>query len=252
MATGDTLAVFDAMSNNAPDWLWVAFTSGSVEPTPGDVIWGDTSNANAILEYLGPLTSGTWGGGDAAGWMLLSTWNAVAWTSGENFTKNSTTPANEGTLTTVPAGCFATLDLINNIPVLDFDDTVNEVSMFIGVLASNYDGGGLTVTLTLAGAAATGDMSFAGLFRSFTDDVDNLLATAFNTWGTRQGNAAIDAPSVIGELTYDDITFASGAEMDSLAAGEMFAFLIFRDAQDGTNDDMSGDGSLVTIEIKET
>lgn len=252
MATGDTLAIFGAMDNNAPDWLFVAFTSGSVEPTPGDTIWGDTSDANAILEYLSPLTSGTFGGGDAAGFMLLSNWNAVAWTSGENFTKNTSTAANEGTLTAVPVSNFATVDLINNNPVLDFSATVNEVAIFLGVLPSNYAGGGLTVTLALAGAAATGDMSFAGLFRSFTDDVDNLLETAFNTWGTRQDNIAIDAPSVIGELTYDDITFTSGAQMDSLVKGEMYLFLLMRDAQDGTNDDMSGDASMVTCEIKET
>ena len=252
MATGDSLLIFTPQSNVSPDWLWVAFTGGDAEPTPGGVIWGDTSNANAILEYLSPLTSGTWGAGTAAGFMLLSNWNAVAWTSGENWTEASSTPGDDGTFTTVPVSNFATHDLINNIPVLDFDDTVNEVALFVGVLPSTYAAGGLTVTLTLAGAAATGDMSFAGLFRSFTDDADNLLETAFNTWGTRQDNVAIDAPSVIGEVTYDDITFASGAEMDSLAKGEMFHLLLMRDAQDGTNDDMSGDASLVTVEIKET
>ncbi|KKL07581.1 hypothetical protein LCGC14_2584600, partial [marine sediment metagenome] len=73
-----------------------AFTSGSTEPSLGDTIWEDTSDENGILEFLS-LESGTWGGGTAAGYMLLSGLSgAVAdWTSGENFTKNSSTPANE-------------------------------------------------------------------------------------------------------------------------------------------------------------
>lgn len=251
MASGNTLLQFNAMSNLVPDWLWVAYTSGSVEPSVGDVIWGDTSDANAYLEYYIQLT-GTWAGADSAGWMFLSNWEGTAWTSGENFTKNTTTAANEGTFTTVPVSCYATLDFINNSPVLDFDPTVNEVALFSGIIPSNYAGGGLTVTLSQANSTATLDVSFSGMIRSYTDDVDNLLHTSFNAWGTRKSNTAIDVPSVIGELTYDDITFSSGAEMDSAAVGEYIELLIFRDAQDGTNDDNAGDASLLMIEVKET
>lgn len=251
MASGDTLLIFTALNNIPQNWMWVAYTGGDTEPSVGDVIWGDTSDANAYLEYYIQL-SGTWAGSDSAGFMLLSNWELTAWTSGENWTANSTTPADDGTFTTVPVNCTAGLGMINGTPVLDFDDTVNEVAMFQSVMPSHYDGGGITVTMAHATAAATGDISVAGMIRSYTDDVDNLLHTAFNAWGTRQDNTAIDAPSVIGELTYDDLTFTDGAQMDSVAVGEMFQLLIMRDAQDGTNDDHTGDSSLVTIEIKET
>ncbi len=251
MSSGDSLIHFPAGNNIFPDWMWVAYTGGDNEPAVGDVIWGDTSDANAYLEYYIQLT-GTWAGSDSAGFMLLSNWEGTAWTSGEDWTSGSSTPGDDGTFTTVPVKCFATFNTINNVPVIDFDDTVNEVAIFVGVMPEHYAGGGLTITLALAGAAATGDVSFAGMIRSFTDDVDNLLHTSFNAWGTRQDNTAIDAPSVIGELTYDDLTFTSGAQMDSLAAGEFFQLLIMRDAQDSTNDDMSGDASLVYVDIKET
>jgi len=251
MASGDTLGIWIAQSMLMPNWMWVAYTGGDTEPSVGDVIWGDTSNANAYLEYYIQLT-GTWGAGTSAGWMFLSNWEGTAWTSGENWTANTSTPGDDGTFTTVPVDCYAGYTGINGTPVVTFDDTTNQACMLMGVIPSHYDGGGLTVTMTHATAAATGDISVGGMMRSYTDDVDNLLHTAFNAWGTRQNNTAIDAPSVIGELTYDDVTFASGAEMDSVAVGEMFQMALFRDAQDSTNDDHSGDSQLVSIEIKET
>lgn len=252
MSSGDSLLHFPAASFSMPNWYWVAFTSGSAEPSVGEVMYGDTSTASATLEYLSPLTSGTWGGGDAAGWMFLSNDAGNAWTSGENVTFGSDTAANELTITTTPTACYATFDTINNVLVADFDDTTNELIIVEGTLPSTYSGGGLTVTAQIATAAATGDVSIAGMFRSFTDDTDNLLSTTFNAWGTRQDNTAVDAPTTIGEITYDDLTFTSGAQMDSLAAGEKFQFAFFRDAQDGTNDDHTGDMNLIALTIKET
>ena len=50
MASGNTLTVLIATAATQPAWAFVAFTSGSTEPSPGDVIWGDTSDENGILE----------------------------------------------------------------------------------------------------------------------------------------------------------------------------------------------------------
>lgn len=246
MASGDLCAY--VIQEISPNWLWVAFTSGSVAPVVGDTIWGDTSDAQAILELI-VVTGGTWGGGDAAGWMFLSNWNNTAWSSGENWTKNSGTPANDGTLTTTPVSCGASPDLVNDVPVSDFDDTVNEAKLFLCKRLTNSAAGGIDVRIETLGAAAANDYSMGGAFRSFTDDVDNFLSTSFNAWGTVVYNTAIDAPSVIGEPTYDTIAFSDGAEVDNLAASELFLFLLFRDAQDATNDDMAGDVSLVNIEF---
>lgn len=249
MASGETLGKLTALHRIFLDWLFVAFTSGSVEPSPGDTIWGDTSDATAILEFIS-LESGTWGGGDAAGYMLLSNWNLTAWSSGENFTINSGTPANDGTLTALPVGCAASPDRRNNKPVLDFDASVDEVAGFQDFMPRHYDGSGITVTVGVAASSATtGDMSWAISLMSISDDADDLDVKVF---AAPQRNQAVDAPSVSGEVAYFTITFTDGGQMDSIAAGEMFYMLIMRDAQDSTNDDMAGDAELVFIEIQET
>jgi hypothetical protein len=253
MASSESLVAFTPLQNLPPNWLFVAFTSGSVEPTANgdgtDIIWGDTSDAQARLEFLS-LESGTWGGGDAAGYMLLSNWNGTAWSSGENFTQNSGTPANDGTLTGVPVACIATLDSRQSFPVLDFDAAVNELAMFQGFMPRHYDGGGVTLTVgVMASTATTGDMSWAAFFMSVTDDADDLDVKNF---ADPQSNQAVDAPSASGEVAYFTIAFTDGAQMDSVAAGETFYLLLMRDAQDSTNDDMAGDAEFVFAELQET
>ena len=250
MASGDTLATFDARSGIRPSWAFVAFTSGSTEPSPGDTIWGDTSDENGFLEVLS-LESGTWGGGDAAGYMLLSnlTGDVSDWTSGENFTEGSTTPANHGTLTVLPVFAFATLDTRNNIPLLDFDAVSNEIEIFFGVMPRSYAGGGVTISFYVLTTQVTGDMSWKTFFKSVTDDVDNLDTKVF---AAPQSNQAVDAPSASGEPKLFTIAHTNGAQMDSIAAGEPFFLMLMRDAQDATADDMTGDAELLSGEIKET
>ena len=251
MASGDTLQVFNSLDNLAPAWAYVAFTGGSTEPSLGDTIWGDTSNENGILEFLS-LESGTWGGSDAAGYMLLSnlTGTVADWTSGENFTANTTTPGDHGTLTALPVLCFATLDTRNNKWILDFDAAVNEVAMFQGFMPRHYGGGGVTITFGwMATSATTNDTSWKAFFMSVTDDADDLDTKNF---AAPQSNQAVDVASASGEVDYFTIAFTDGAQMDSVAAGEMFYLLLMRDAQDTTNDDMAGDAEFVFAEIKET
>lgn len=66
-------------SSSAAGWvlvdlgLEVAFTSGGTTAiAEGDTITGDVSGATATVERV-QLTSGSWAGGDAAGWLTLST-----------------------------------------------------------------------------------------------------------------------------------------------------------------------------------
>jgi len=74
--TGPTIAAGDAklftdrqISTNIAAEL-VAFTSGSEEPTLGDTLVGATSSSEATFMFA-VVTSGTWGGGDAAGFLFL-------------------------------------------------------------------------------------------------------------------------------------------------------------------------------------
>ena len=57
MASGNTLFAVDMQAAKPPPWLYVAFTSGSVEPAKGDTIWGDTSNT---IDRRTDLSSHPW------------------------------------------------------------------------------------------------------------------------------------------------------------------------------------------------
>jgi hypothetical protein len=56
-------------------------------------------------------------------------------------------------------------------------------------------------------------------------------------------------PGTSGLVDIVTITFTDGADMDSVAVGELFRLKITRDA---TNDDATGDAELLALEIKET
>ena len=153
-----------------------------------------------------------------------------------------------------PAASYATPDIraggstpAENVPVWDFDAASDEYLDFYCVL-NGYDGGGLTVSLkTMASSATSGNAIMAAAIRRVADDaedVDGSHSYAFNT-------VTIAAPSASGEASYDDVTFTDGADMDSLADGELFILRILRDADD-VGDTMAGDLELVGLTIKET
>lgn len=148
-----------------------------------------------------------------------------------------------------PAASYATLDTRNAHPVLDFDDSADEAAVFRGVLLRGYQGGGITVRIIwMATSATTGTVRWAAFIeRDDTGtDLDSSSFASAQTVG-----ASTNATS--GIPTYTDIAFTAGAQMDSLAAGEMFRVNITRDA-DGTTgtDNMAGDAELLAIEIRET
>jgi hypothetical protein len=150
-----------------------------------------------------------------------------------------------------PASAYATLDTRNSHPVLDFDGSTDEEAVFSGILPRFYAGGGLTVTTYWAFTSAT-----SGNLRVQADieriDTSSLDIDADSFTGTFQ-SAGGSAPGTSGQVIAVAITFSSGAQMDSLAAGENFRLKIRRDA-DGTSgtDDITTDAELVGIEIKET
>ena len=150
-----------------------------------------------------------------------------------------------------PSSIFATLDTRNNIPVLDFDATTDEEAVFGGFLPDNYDGGGLTVTLVwMASTATSGNTVWSVQIERHSDDDVDLDSDSF----AALNNGGQDlAPTVSGEVSYDDITFTDGADMDSLAKNESFRLKIRRDADStAATDDMTGDAELLRVIVKET
>lgn len=133
------------------------------------------------------------------------------------------------------------------VPVWSFDAASAEYLDFYGVL-KGYDGGGLTVTLIWAAAAATSNncVWLAG-FRALPDDAEDIDAAHSYDFN----NVIAAAASAAGELAYDVITFTSGADMDNLGDDQAFVLRIGRDAANGS-DNMTGDAQLLAVVVTET
>lgn len=144
-----------------------------------------------------------------------------------------------------PASNFATLDLRNNHPVLDFDASTDETIYFEVRMPRHYDGGGITVALTwMASSATSGDVVWnVDIERENTDLDSDSFAGVNAATGTANGTSGI--------VTSTEITFTDGADMDSVAAGEPFRLAVIRDADNGS-DTMTGDAELLSVEVRET
>ena len=149
-----------------------------------------------------------------------------------------------------PAAAFATLDLRNAHPTLDFDGATDEEAVFTGVLPTQYSGLGLDINTFWAFTSATsGSLRVqAGIERIDASSLD-IDADSFAAFQSAGGTA----PGTSGQVIKVTVAFTDGAQMDSLAAGELFRLKIRRDA-DGTSgtDDIATDAELLGIEIQET
>jgi hypothetical protein len=145
-----------------------------------------------------------------------------------------------------PSTNYATLDLRNGRPVLDFDTTTQEAAIFTGVLPSDYAGGGVTVTLWCALTSATSgtvgwDVAFERTQAS-TDDIDS------DSFATAQTVTAVTVPGTSGQVLKMSVNISDGANMDSLAAGDLFRIRVRRDV---VNDTATGDAELLRVAMVE-
>ena len=147
-----------------------------------------------------------------------------------------------------PSSNFATIDLRNLHPVLDFDASTNEDAIFSGVLPQNYAGTtGVTVYLHYAMSSATsGDIDWDVAFERIGDqqlDIDGDSFAAVKS----VDNTTVTGTS--GNVDVVSVAFTNGADMDSVVKGESFRLLVRRLAADDT---ATGDAELVAVEIRET
>ena len=146
-----------------------------------------------------------------------------------------------------PAANFATLDLRNSHPVLDFDAATDESAVFGGVLPRNYAGGGVNVIIAwMASSATANTCMWSAAWERHQDETDDLDSDSFASPNSNGGSA----PTTNGTVQYTTIPFANGAAMDSLAVGESFRLKITRDA-DNASDTMTGDAELLRVEVQE-
>jgi hypothetical protein len=147
-----------------------------------------------------------------------------------------------------PAANYATLDLRNQHPVLDFDDSTNESGVFSAVMPQNYAGTtGVTVYIHYAmSSAVANDIDWDAAFERIGDqqlDIDGDSFAAVNS----VDNTTV--PGTTGLVDIVSIAFTDGVDMDSVAAGEGFRLKITRDA---VSDTAAGDAELRFVEIRET
>jgi len=150
---------------------------------------------------------------------------------------------------TFPTSNYATPDLRNNHPVLDFDGATDEEAYFEGVLPAHYNGGSLVIDLYVAlTSATTGSFRFQTDVERMNDGGPDLDADSFS--GSFQ-SAGGSASATSGIPTKISITHTT-AQIDSLAANEPFRLKVRRDA-DGTSgtDDIATDAELVRIVVRE-
>lgn len=147
-----------------------------------------------------------------------------------------------------PSSNYATLDLRNSHPVLDFDDTTNESAVFSAIMPRNYAGTtGVTVYIHYAMTSATADtIDWDVSFERIGDqqlDIDGDSFAAVNSVDDTT------VPGTSGNVDIVSVTFTDGVDMDSVAVGEGFRLKVTRDA---ASDDATGDAELRFVEIKET
>lgn len=154
-----------------------------------------------------------------------------------------------------PATAYATPDAraggstpAENVPVWDFDDTTAEYLDFLCVLGPNYAGGGLTIVLPWSATSATsGATVWQVAIRRIADDAEDVDASQTYDYNTVADTCA----SASGEISMPTVAFTSGADMDSVAAGDVFMLRVGRLPTDGS-DNMTGDAELWSPVIKET
>ena len=132
---------------------------------------------------------------------------------------------------------------------LDFDDTTVEYADFLCTMPSHYAGTtGTTFSIRWSAAQNTNNGIWSAALRRVADDAEDLDTTVhtydYNTTGD------ISPANVVGELSYDDITFLDGVDMDNVTAGDEFILRVKRPAPTGTK--ITGDTSIFSIYVKET
>lgn len=147
-----------------------------------------------------------------------------------------------------PSSNPATFAIRNQHPVMLCDAATDESVIWTSVLPSNYSGGGLTVRIYWSAASATsGNVVWEAAFERIDDEGQDTDSDGFAS--TQTATAA--APGTSGAVQYTDIAFTDGAQIDSLAVGELFRLKINRDANNGS-DTMSGDAEIHAVTVRET
>lgn len=138
----------------------------------------------------------------------------------------------------------------NNHPILTFSGTTDQEAVFHGRLPAEYAGGGLTIDTYWTFASATsGSLRVQAAIERMDLSSLDIDADSFAAFQSAGGTA----PGTPGQIIKVTVTLTDGAQMDSLAAGELFRLKIRRDA-DGTSgtDDITTVAELRSVFVRES
>lgn len=141
-----------------------------------------------------------------------------------------------------PASNYATFDTRNSVPVLDFDDSTEEATVFSSIMPEGASlGSGLIIRIQWAATSATTGAVRWGvqLERGNTDLDSDSFDTAAEAHSTTSGTS--------GTVTITEITTTN---IDGITAGDGYRLKVYRDVTDTTNDTMTGDAELVWVEVR--
>lgn len=165
------------------------------------------------------------------------------------FVVNALSNMPPGTIFALQHTIVGTSTPAEGVRVLKFDQTTAWYADFWVVMPQHYAGGGLTCVICSSAAVTAGGVTWEIAFRRVADDAEDLDTTA-HTYDYNSLDIAT-LPSAIGEVSYDNITFTDGADMDSWAAGEAAILRIKRNVA-AANDTAAGYAYLHSIEVRET
>lgn len=147
-----------------------------------------------------------------------------------------------------PSSNYATADVRNGHPVLDFDTTTQESAIWTCVMPRNYaNTTGITVYVhAMLSSATSGTVGWDIALERMSDATTDLDSDSF---ATAQTVTATTVPGTSGVVLVLNVAITKGANMDSVVAGDSFRLRVRRDV---SNDTASGDAELIAVEIKET
>ena len=141
---------------------------------------------------------------------------------------------------------YAELGVRNRHLTINFDDTTNQSRVFDFIMPQHFTGVDVGVILHFSAATATSGYAKVGAsFERVGDGQQDVDSDSFAS----VNNRTVLVPATSGYVKQFRVRFNTGADMDSVDAGEKCRLKITRLADDSA-DDMSGDLELHLVEIR--
>lgn len=145
-----------------------------------------------------------------------------------------------------PAANYATVNVRNLHPMLEFDSATQETAIWTSQMPRHYGGGNITVNVTWAAVPTSGTVGWDVTFERVDAGTLDIDADSFATAQTITA-ATVSGTSGITSMT--SVTATAGSTgTDSVAAGEVFRLRLRRDV---ANDTAAGDAQVLSVEVRE-